>query len=135
MARLHTALLLLTLPTALAAQEAPLDFFARGPYRAGVPRPDSLIGYGPGARHTQYAQQQAVLEQLVAASGGRATFEEIGTSEEGRRMRVVLISSPANLARRDAIRADLARLTDPRDLTDAEATTIAGRTPVAVFLS
>jgi hypothetical protein len=119
----------------LAAQEAPLDFFGRGPYRAEVPRPDSLLGYGPGARHTQYAEQQAVLARLVAASGGRAAFEDIGTTEEGRRMRAVLISSPANLARRDAIRDDLARLTDPRTVGDAEAAAIVGRTPVTVFLS
>jgi hypothetical protein len=122
-----------TLP--LTAQEAPLDFFARGPYRAEVPRPDSLLGYGPGTRHTQYAEQQAVLERLVAASGGRAVFEDIGVTEEGRRMRVVLISSPANLARRDAIRTDLARLTDGRATAETAATEIAGRTPVAVFLS
>jgi len=118
-----------------AAQEAPLDFFGRGPYRAEVPRPDSLLGYGPGARHTQYATQQAVLERLVAASDGRAAFEEIGVTEEGRHMRVLLISSPENLARRDAIRADLTRLADPRTTTVEEARTIAGRTPVVVFLS
>jgi len=119
----------------LAAQEAPLDFYARGPYRAGVPRPDSVLGHGPGARHTQYAEQQALLERLVAASGGRAALEDIGVTEEGRRMRVVLISSPANLARRDAIRADLARLTDPRAVSEADAAGIVARTPVAVFLS
>ena len=52
MARLQTALLLLVLPAVLTAQEAPLDFFGRGPYRADVPRPDTVLGYGPGARHT-----------------------------------------------------------------------------------
>jgi hypothetical protein len=123
------------LVTSLAAQEAPLDFYSRGPYRAGVPRPDSLLGHGPGARHTQYAEQQALLERLVAASNGRAALEDIGATEEGRRMRVVLISSPANLARRDAIRADLARLTDPRTVSEADAAAIVGRTPTAVFLS
>jgi hypothetical protein len=129
-------LLLLSLAApAAVAQEAPFDFAARGPYRTGVPRPDSLLGYGPGERHTQYHAQQAVLERLVAASGGRAAFEDIGVTEEGRRMRVVLISSPANLARRDEIRADLARLTDPRGLSPADARAILDRTPVAVFLS
>ena len=132
---LATTMLFLLLPTVVCAQEAPFDFFARGPYRAEVPRPDSLLGYGPGARQTQYAAQQAVLERLVSASGGRAAFEEIGVTEEGRRMRVVLISSPENLARRDAIRADLARLADPRATTVEEARTMAARTPVVVFLS
>jgi hypothetical protein len=135
MARLIIALLALSLPPLLAAQEAPLDFYGRGPYRAGVPRPDSLLGYGPGARHTQYAEQQSVLARMVAASGGRAALEEIGVTEEGRPMRVVLISSPANLARRDAIRADLARLTDPRSIPETDAATIVARTPTTVFLS
>jgi hypothetical protein len=127
--------LLLALAAPAAAQEARFDFTGRGPYRAEVPRPDSLLGYPPGTRHTQYHAQQAALERLVAASGGRAAFEDIGVTEEGRRMRVVLISSPANLARRDKIRADLARLTDPRSLSPADARAILDRTPVAVFLS
>jgi hypothetical protein len=120
---------------ALNAQEAPFDFYARGPYRADVPTPDSLLGYGPGDRQTQYGAQQAVLDRLVAASAGRAVFEDIGVTEEGRRMRVVLISSPANIARLEAIRADLARLTDPRATTPEEARAIVARTPIAVFLS
>jgi hypothetical protein len=135
MARLTAALIALLLPPAVAAQEAPLDFYARGPYRAAVPRPDSVLGYGPGARQTQYAEQQALLDRLVAASDGRAALEDIGVTEEGRRMRVLLISSPANLARRDAIRDDLARLTDPRGVSETEAAVIVGRTPVAAFLS
>lgn len=45
-------------PAALPAQlGAPFDFYARGPYRPGVPRPDSLLEYEAGARHTQYATQ------------------------------------------------------------------------------
>jgi hypothetical protein len=135
MARPIAVLVALVLPPALAGQEAPLDFYARGPYRAAVPRPDSVLGYGPGTRHTQYAEQQALLERMVAASDGRAALEDIGVTEEGRRMRVLLISSPANLARRDAIRSDLARLTDPRTLTEPDAAAIVGRTPAAVFLS
>ncbi len=135
---MHRALLLfaLVLPSSAAAQEtAAFDFYARGPYRLDVPRPDSLLGYGPGTRHTQYAAQQAVLDRLVAGSGGRARLEPIGVTEEGRAMRLVLVSSPANLARLDAIRADLAALTDPRVTSVEEARTIAARTPATVLLS
>jgi hypothetical protein len=140
----HRVLALVALGTATApfvpvapaaAQQPPFDFYARGPYRPEVPRPDSLLGYGAGARQTQYAAQQAVLDRLVAASGGRATRETIGTTEEGRVMRVVLISSPANIARLDAIRADLARLADPAHTSAEQASAIAARTPVVVFLS
>ena len=125
----------LILPTGAGAQQVAFDFYTRGPYRSDVARPDVILGYHAGERHTQYHQQQAVLNQLVAASGGRARFEEIGTTEEGRAMRVVLISSPANMARLDDIREDVARLTDSRSTTRADAEAIAGRTPVVVFLS
>jgi len=135
MATRSLAFVLVLAVSPAAAQNPPFDFYGRGPYRADVPRPDSLLGYGAGARQTQYHAQQAVLDGLVAASGGRAAFEDIGVTEEGRRMRVVLISSPANLSRRDAIRRDLARLTDPRGLGPDDARAIIGRTPAAVFLS
>jgi hypothetical protein len=46
-----------------------------------------------------------VLDRLPAASAGRAAAEAIGMTDEGRPMRVLLISSPANLERLDGIRA------------------------------
>ena len=59
------AVALVLLSTQAAAQvPAPRDsihddryfsFYDRGPYRAHVPRPDSLLGYPVGKRHTQYA--------------------------------------------------------------------------------
>ncbi|HEX9728455.1 MAG TPA: M14 family zinc carboxypeptidase [Gemmatimonadales bacterium] len=123
------------LPDTASAQADTFGFFTRGPYRSEVPRPDSLLRYHAGDRHTQYQPQQDVLDRMVSASAGRARFERIGTTEEGRPMRVVLISSAANIARLDDIRTDVARLTEARTTTDADARAIAGRTPVVVFLS
>ncbi len=121
-------------PAGVAAQER-FEFDGRGPYRSAVPQPSDLLGYGAGARHTQYAQQQAVLDALVAAAGDRVRTEEIGVTEEGRVMRVLLISAPENLSRLDEIRADLARLADPRTTSPEQAAAIAARTPAAVMLS
>jgi hypothetical protein len=113
----------------------PFDFYGRGPYRQAVPRPSDLLGYGAGARHTQYATQQAALDRMVAAAPDRVRTEVIGTTEEGRVMRVLIISAPENLARLDEIRSDLARLADAARISPAEATVLAARTPAAVFLS
>ena len=110
-------------PAGVAAQER-FEFYGRGPYRSAVPRPSDLLGYGAGARHTQYARQQAVLDALVAAAGDRVRTEEIGVTEEGRVMRVLLISAPENLSRLGEIRADLARLADPRTTSPEQAATI-----------
>jgi hypothetical protein len=127
-------ILLAALPAAAPAQEV-FDFFAGGPYRAAVPRPDSLLGYAAGQRQTQYAEQRRVLDAMIAAAADRVRTERIGVSEEGRVMRVLLISSPANLGRLDAIRDDLARLADPRRTAVEQAGVIAQRTPATVMLS
>lgn len=111
------------------------DFYARGPYRTEVPRPHDLLGYVAGAKHTQYAAQQGVLSAMMAAAGDRVRSEVIGTTEEGREMRILLLSSPANLARLDAIQAGLERLADPRRTTPIEAERLAAELPAVVMLS
>ncbi|MCI0686275.1 MAG: hypothetical protein L0Y54_03410, partial [Sporichthyaceae bacterium] len=111
------------------------DFHGRGPYRASVPRPADLLGYAPGARHTQYAEQQRVLDRLMAAAGDRVRAESLGTTEEGRVMRLLIVSAPENLARLDSIRTDINRLADPRRTTGQAAAAIADRNPVVVMLS
>lgn len=116
------------------AQES-FDFFGRGPYRAEVPRPDSLMGYAAGARHTQYAEQQRVLDAMVAAAADRVRVERIGATEEGRVMRVLVISAPENLARLDEIRANVTSLADAGRTSRQQAQAIATRDPTIVLLS
>jgi hypothetical protein len=124
---------LLLLPSLLAAQE--FDFHDRGPYRPTVPRPESLLGYAIGSQHTMYHQQQQVLDRLVQAAPERGRTEVIGRTAEGKVMRLLIISAPENIARLDAIRADLGRLADPRRTSAQEARAIAERTPVTVLLT
>jgi len=131
--RILLGLVLLLLPGQLAAQE--FDFYARGPYRAAVPRPDSLLGYHVGTQQTMYYQQQQVLDRLIAAAPERVRTEIIGRTAEGKVMRLLIISAPENLARLDEIRADLGRLADPRHTSVTEARAIAERTPVTVLLT
>lgn len=119
----------------VAPGAVPFDFHGFGPYRPRVPRPDSLLGYPIGTRHTMYHQQQAVLDAMVAAAPDRARFEVTGRSGEGKVMRVVVISSPANIARVDAMRRDLAVLADARVTDAAAAEAIIARTPAVAFLS
>lgn len=124
---------LLLFPGLLAAQD--FDFHTRGPYRPAVPRPDSLLGYQVGTRHTMYHQQQQVLDRMIAAAPDRVRTEVIGQTAEGKVMRLLIISAPENLARLDEIRTNLARLADPRRTTAAEARALAERTPATVLLT
>lgn len=134
MRRLLFALLLTTcLPVSVGAQA--FEWYRYAPYTASVPRPDSLLGHPLGSRHTMYFEQQSVLDRLIAAAPDRVRTEVIGTTAEGKVMRLLLISSPENIRRLDQIRADLDRLADPRTTTAAAARALAARTPAVVLLT
>ncbi|HEV8511195.1 MAG TPA: M14 family metallopeptidase [Gemmatimonadales bacterium] len=128
-----TLLLVVSLGSPLTAQE-PFDFYARGPYRAAVPRPEAITGYAAGDQHTMYAVMQNYLDTLVATAGDRVRIETWGRTTEYRPIRALIISDPANLAKLDQIRSGLAELADPRKTSQARAAAIAAQGPaVALF--
>ena len=109
-----------------AAPAAAWSFYGYGPYRAGVPRPDSLLGHPMGSRQTMYHEQQRALDAMIAAAPDRVRTEVSGTTAEGKVMRLLIISSAANIARLDQIRTDIAALADPRKTSRSGAAVIAG---------
>jgi len=123
----------LCLAAPLVAQD--FDFYARGPYRAGVPRPESVLGHDVGQRHTMYHQQQQVLDKLIAAAPERVRTEITGKTHEGKVLRVLIISAPDNLAKLDQIRADLEQLEDPRLTSKAAAQALAAQLPAVALLT
>jgi len=143
--RLMAAVVSLLIAAPLAAQHAvapdsirddrSFSFYSRGPYRAGIPRPETILGYNVGEMNTQFGQQEKVLLAIADAAKDRVRVEEIGSSYERRTMRLYLISSPENIARLDAIRQDLDRLADPRGVAQSELDAIAARTPAVVMIN
>ena len=123
--------LALSLAAPLGAQA--FDFYARGPYRPGVPRPEQITGYQAGQQHTMYAVMQRYLDTLIATASDRVRAETWGETVEHRPYRVLIISDPANLARIDAIRSAIAELTDPRKTPLARANAIAAQEPIVVL--
>jgi hypothetical protein len=111
------------------------DFYARGPYRENVPRPQSILRFDTGEFHTNYALMERVIEKISQAATDRVRVMDIGETNEHRMMHLIAISSPENIARLDQIKANIARLADPRKLSDREAQAIASETPVIVWLS
>src|SRR5438105_5372973 len=124
---------LLVFPASVAAQE-PFDFYARGPYRQAVPRPEAITGYAAGEEQTLYAVMQRYLDTLVASATDRIRIETWGRTTEYRPIRALIISDPANLAKLDQIRSAIAELADPRRTSGARAQAIAAQTPaIALF--
>src|SRR5918911_3440415 len=131
------ALLCTLFASAASAQrdDSRFDFYARGPYRTTVPRPQSVLRYDVGEFHTNYAMMERVLERIAQAAPDRVRVMDIGETNEHRMMHLVAVSAPENLQRLDEIKANIARLADPRRTSAEEAQRIISTTPVIVWLA
>ncbi len=146
------AILFLLLGTMPAAQPAPRDAtdpdFARSvkewttapeflsplvdhlPVVAGVPTPKDVLGYHVGTpkKLTKTAEALAYYRALEKASP-RIRVTTIGRTDEGREITVVYIASEATLRQLDTHVASLARLADPRTISEQEAQRLVAATP------
>ncbi|MGB7136051.1 MAG: M14 family zinc carboxypeptidase, partial [Acidobacteriaceae bacterium] len=106
------------------------------PASSTVPSPKEVLGYWIGApkKLTYYADIQRYYDTLAAHSP-RVKVVHIGKTEEGRESEIVFIGSEDSIAHLDEERANLARIADPRGLTDAEAQEIIANTKPIYTLS
>src|SRR5688500_12227359 len=115
--------------------EEKFDFYTRGEYRSNVPRPQSILRFDVGDHHTTYAQMEQVIDAIAKAAPDRVKIYDIGTTNEHRMQHVVAISSPENMARIEEIKAQNARLADPRRTSAADANTIAQNNPSIAWMA
>jgi hypothetical protein len=104
------------------------------PASKNVPTPEVVLGDVAGAPNIlPYAKDVYKYMRLLETATPRVKVYSIGTTEEGREMIAVAISSEENLKHLDENRARLAKLADPRTIKmdDAEADRIVAQaTPV-----
>jgi hypothetical protein len=93
-----------------AAVPAGAQSFADGAFDPAIPTLTASAGHAPGTRITSPDQATAYLEALAAAAPERTRLVQYATSWEGRPLHYLVISAPQNIARIDAIRADLAAI-------------------------
>jgi hypothetical protein len=95
----------------------------------GVPSPKDVLGYhiGAPAKLTYYGDALKYYRALAAATP-RVTIETIGTSDEDRELVVVWVSSDENIKNLRQNRDNLARIADPRGLSDAQITQLVATT-------
>jgi hypothetical protein len=91
------------------------------PKVAGIPTPKDVIGYhvGAPAKLTYYADALKYYRALAAATP-RVTVETIGTSDEDRELVVVWVSSDENMQSLQQNRDNLAKIADPRGLSETQ---------------
>jgi Zinc carboxypeptidase len=88
------------------------------PVVKGIPSPKAVLGYHIGAPYklTYYADILKYYRALAAATP-RVKIETIGKSDEGRELVVVWVSSDDNIKNLQKNRDNLAKIADPRGLT------------------
>ncbi len=123
------------------AQPGPTGEFAY-PYRilpdtvydSSVPTPERLLGFPVGTRAAYPDEIMHVFESMAEASPRAALFEH-GQTHEGRPVVHLAISSENNIAGLEGIKAGLARLGDPRGLSETEGMALVESLPVTAWLS
>jgi hypothetical protein len=129
--RLAASLALAALPAApLLAQHA---FNLQGAFDPRVPTPQSVLGYEVGARFTPHHKVHQYFEALARASD-RVRLDTLGRTFEGREVLLLIVSSPENMRRLDAIRRDAEALAHPDRTNAAEAEAITGRMPAIAWM-
>ncbi len=121
--------------SSFAQNEEKFDFYQRGPYRENVPRPQSILRFDVGDHHTTYAQMEQVIDAIAKAAPDRVRIFDIGTTNEHRMHHLVAISAPENIARLDEIKAQNARLVDPRRTSASDANAIAQSNPAIAWMA
>jgi hypothetical protein len=95
------------------------------PESDSVPSPRDFLGYIAGTEgKLTRPEDTARYFQALAKSSPRVRLLEMGQTDEGRTMLLVVISDETNLARLDHLKASTARLADPRVTDPGEAQTI-----------
>ncbi len=105
------------------------------PKAAGIPTPKDVLGYYVGApkKLTRVADLGRYYRALAAASK-RVKLLPAGTTDEGRECLVIAISDEDTIAHLDTYKGYLARLADPRGLSEADAKTIIAQAkPIYMF--
>jgi len=129
-----TALILSLYPAAALGQGREFQWFPGGTYDPSIPTPASFLGYEIGDDFTPHHRLQAYMEAVAEASD-RVSLGSYGKTNEGRDLLLLTITSPSNRQQIDEIRANMARLADPRGVSQAELDRIIQESPAVAWLS
>jgi hypothetical protein len=108
------------------------------PASKNVPTPEAVLGDVAGAPGIlPYAEDVYKYMRMLEKASPRVKVFSIGTTEEGREMIAVAVSSEENLKKLDDNRAKLAKLSDPRTLqmNDAEADKIVAQAVPVYYIT
>ena len=103
-------------------------------YDPSIPTLVEVVGHDFQEEITPPDQVVLYMEALAEAAPERTHLIRYAESWEGRPLVVLVIGAPEWIARLDELKADLARLADPRDLSDTDARLLVQQLPVVTAL-
>lgn len=124
----------MTVVRRLAAVAALLIWATAGSAQQSIPTPDEFLGYPLGERFTPHHRIVDYFRELARRSD-LISLETIGETYEGRPLVLATITSPANRAKLDMVRANLSALVQADSTDPARAAEIARTTPAVVWLA
>ncbi len=140
------SLLLLLIAAAITGHAAiklkPTDFadgeyqgkLLDGEYDSLITPPESFLGFDAGQRVASPEQIIAAIETWKTQSD-RMQVIEYGRTHEGRPLVYVVISTPEWLKQQAQVKADLAKLANPKNLSSNEAEVIIKRLPAVAWMA
>ncbi len=106
------------------------------PASGAVPSPKDVLGHWIGApKQLTYYTDVLRYYDTLAAHTGRVKVLRTGKTEEGRETTIVFVGSEDSIAHLDETRANLAKLADPRGLSEADAQALIAKTKPIYTLS
>lgn len=121
-------------PVVLAEMAYDEVFFPGAAYDAGVPTPDSVLGFRLGNHAVTHAQIESVIKAIAAASP-RVRLVEYGRTHEGRTLYYVVVGTPERVKDLDALRRMNAKLNDPRTAPAAEVDELVKTAPATAWMA
>ena len=103
-------------------------------YDPAIPTIEQVLGFTPPAQFTSFYETEKLLHRWAEASD-RAKLVTYGEDYEGKKLYMLIISSPANIAALDTHVENLGKLADPRKLGAGELDAIVENTPASVMIS
>ena len=124
----------LALATMVQLSAQPQELVPGTRYDPAIPTLEEVAGHGFGEAVTPPDDVIRYMEALSDAAPDRTWLVRYAESWEGRPLVVLVIGSPERMTRLDEVKAGIARLADPRGLSDAEAEALLAELPVVTAL-
>jgi len=116
----------------VAAQQ--FEFYPGAKYDPAIPTLKQVVGHGWGENITLHHEMERFVHALAGASP-KLRVVRMGETWEGKSLYYLIITSEANHARLDQVKAGMKQLADPRRTSEAEAKRLMASLPPVTWLA